>query len=151
MYNTLLLLHSWDRWIIVILGLILVGYAKLRWFTRRPWDPTGDKLSLFYMISADIQFLLGIVLYFISPFFKMLTTSGAAVMSDRVARYWAVEHVFGMLIAFALIHIGRVSVKKAAAEKKVFRAVMFYGFSLLIILLTMPWPFMAYARPLLRP
>ena len=37
-------------------------------------------------------------------------------MSDNVARYWAVEHVFGMLLAVILITVARVTSKRFAND-----------------------------------
>jgi hypothetical protein len=152
LYNSLLLLHSWDRWAIIVLGILLVGSAKIAWLGRtHQWTPAREKLSLFFIIALDIQLLLGLGLYLITPWFNSLMNDAGAVMGDRVARFWAVEHIFGMLIAIILAHVGRVSVKKTAdAHRRNFKATMYFGITMLIILVTMPWPFLAQGRPLFR-
>jgi hypothetical protein len=47
-----------------------------------------------------------------------------------------------MIIAWILVHIGRASVKRAdtdAAKHK--RMLIFFGIALLLILVSIPWPF----------
>jgi hypothetical protein len=55
-----------------------------------------------------------------------------------------------MLVAIIVAHIGRVLVRRApAAPQKHRRAAIWFGLSLLIILIAIPWPFLSYGRPLL--
>lgn len=149
LYRTLLVLHSWDRWILVVLALAAVLLA-LKNRSRGEWTPGQDRLSLFLTISADLQLLLGILLYgVVGPWFSMLLKNPGGAMADRVARYWVVEHVFGMIIVIVLIHIGRAKIKRGDSPQRRNRhALIFFGIALLIMLLSMPWPFMPYARPL---
>lgn len=149
LYRTLLVLHSWDRWIMVVLLLATLVLA-LKNRPRGEWTPGQDRLSLFLTISADLQLLLGILLYgIVGPWLSMLMKNPGAAMGDRVARYWVVEHVFGMIIVIVLIHIGRAKIKRAESpQRRNHHALIFFGIALLIMLLSMPWPFMPYARPL---
>lgn len=148
MYDTLLLLHSWTRWIVLLLLVLVVITALTK---RARWSSGNDRLTLFLTIATDIQLLLGLLLYFVAtPHFSRLLHSGGAIMGDRIARYWAVEHQFGMLLAIVLIHIGRAKSKRAEAARKGRVALTFFGLALLFVLLSMPWPFMPYGRPLIR-
>jgi hypothetical protein len=150
MYEPLLLLHSWDRWIIVVLALLLVISAAAK-AGRGAWSSADDRLSLFLTIAVDVQVLLGLLLYFVAtPHFSRLLHGAGSVMSDRIARYWAVEHLFGMLLAIVLIHIGRAKMKRSEVTRKAKVTLTFVGLALLLILLSLPWSFMPYARPLFR-
>jgi uncharacterized membrane protein YdjX (TVP38/TMEM64 family) len=71
-------------------------------------------------------------------------------MGSSQQRFWAVEHVFGMVIGTALAHIGRARVRKAAPERRARVAVIFYGLALLAILIAIPWPGMPAGRDLFR-
>lgn len=152
LYPTLLTLHSWDRWIVLLLGVALVVGAKLIWIFRQgEWGPRNDRISLFFIIAADIQLLLGIALYALTPYFSAFTSDPGAAMGNPVTRFWAMEHGFGMIIAIVLAHVGRVAVKKAqTSHAKAKRAAILFGLALLIMLITTPWPFMEYGRPLFR-
>jgi hypothetical protein len=70
-------------------------------------------------------------------------------MKDSVARFYAVEHMTGMLIAIILITIGRgVSKKDIPDGVKHKRTFWFFLVALVIILASVPWPFRAgIARP----
>jgi hypothetical protein len=74
---------------------------------------------------------------------------GAAMRTSSV-RFWAVEHGFGMLIALALVHMGRIRIRKAEPSRRPRTAAIFFGLSLLAILISLPWPGTANGRPLLR-
>jgi predicted membrane channel-forming protein YqfA (hemolysin III family) len=152
MYRLLLALHSWDRWIVLLLGIALVGSAMLiSLFRRGDWGRTNERLSLFFIISADIQLLLGIGLYALTPYFSAFTSDPGAAMGNAVTRFWAMEHGFGMIVAIVLAHVGRIAVKKAqTSPAKAKRAAWLFGIAVLIMLITTPWPFMEYGRPLLR-
>jgi len=57
-----------------------------------------------------------------------------------------------MIIAWILVHVGRVLVKKAFTSKaKYKKSLIFFGIALLLILIATPWPFRdAVARPWFR-
>ena len=103
-------------------------------------------------ISLDVQFLLGILLYFVlSPFTRQAMQDFALAMRTSGLRFWAVEHVAGMLIAMALAHIGQARVRKAPTDRKRHRtAMVFYGLALLAILASIPWPGTPNGRPFIR-
>jgi predicted membrane channel-forming protein YqfA (hemolysin III family) len=66
----------------------------------------------------------------------------SAAMKDPYDRFFAIEHLVGMLIAIILLHIGKAQGKKAINDKsKHRRTLIFYLLALLIILLSIPWPF----------
>ena len=72
-------------------------------------------------------------------------------MRDSVARFWAVEHAFGMLAALALAHIGRSRIHKTGNDGKRHKlAAIFFTLALLLVLASIPWPNMPYGRALLR-
>ena len=125
----------------------MVVAAIVRAFTNMSsgkFSALDDKLSLFSLITAHVQLLLGLGLYFISPFVEAAMANGmGAAMKDSVSRFWAVEHIFGMIIGIALITIGRIGAKKATEDKAKFKKIaVFFTIGLVIILATIPWPFM---------
>ncbi len=144
MYNSLLHLHSVLRWII-LLALLFAIYKSLvnrdKAFTRE-----HKNIGLILMIFADIMLLLGLYQWFTGPWgLKSIQTNGMGnVMKNGMLRFFAVEHLIGMLIAIALIHVGYSYAKKNVPDAvKHKRALLFYGLALLIILISIPWPFRA--------
>ena len=99
-----------------------------------------------------MQFLLGILLYFVlSPLTRQAMQDFGLAMRTSGLRFWAVEHVLGMVIALALVHIAGVRIRKAATDQKRHRtAMIFYGLALVVILASIPWPGMPAGRPLFR-
>ena len=104
----LVVLHSLNRFVLLVLLLIVLYRSLVGWLNKSPFEKTDDKASLFLFISTHTQLLLGLVLYLVSP----VVVFSAASMKDSVARYWLVEHVTGMLIAVVLISLSRILSKK---------------------------------------
>lgn len=99
------------------------------------------KLGLFALIFTHSQFLIGLILYFISP---KVVFSGAA-MKDSALRFFLVEHILLMLVAVALITIGYSKSKKAELDSKKFKLTFwFFIIALVLILAGIPWPFQNY-------
>ena len=151
MYAGLLSLHSYLRWVILILAVVAI-YKSWSGMTGGKTFTAGDrKTGLFLMIAAHTQLLVGLYLYFAGPWglANIQNLGFGPVMKDSVARFYAVEHIFGMLVAIVLITIGRGAAKKAipdAAKHK--RSFWFFLVALIIILATIPWPFRAgISRP----
>lgn len=141
-----LFLHSLLRWAILILLLAAIfksygGMNSGRAFTR------GDrKLGLFLLITAHTTLLLGLVLWLFGAFgLAFVRDQGMGeVMKNAVMRYWVVEHFFGMAVAIVLITIGRGVAKKSIPDANKFRrAFWLFLLALIIILVTIPWPFRA--------
>jgi len=142
MYEGLLHLHSVLRWIILIL--LLVAIFKSLADKDRPFTYTSKKIGLWLMIAADIILLVGIYQWIAGPLgLKNIQQLGMKeVMSNNYFRFFAIEHLMGMILAIALIHIGRSAGKKNVPDKIKHRlTVLFYGLALLIILIMIPWPF----------
>jgi uncharacterized membrane protein len=134
MYQFLFGLHSGIRYIVILLFALALVMALVGLFGRRSYTEANRKVNLFSMISAHIQLLTGLILYFVSP--KVMFSNMSAAMKDPVIRYWTVEHLVMMLFAVILITIGHSRSKKAIDAVNKHRAIaLFYGLALLVILL----------------
>lgn len=142
MHSTLVIIHSILRWAILLTGIWAFVRALQGANGKTPFVAADNKASLFFSISLDIQFLIGLILYFVSPLMKVANSDMGAAMKDGVLRFFSVEHPTMALIALVLVHIGRSKVKKSPTDAlKHKRALIFYGLALLIILAMIPWPF----------
>jgi hypothetical protein len=152
MYSATLLVHSYLRWAVLLLGLL----AFLRSFTarrtRRPWTPADDGLGRWFIMLLDTQVLIGLLLYLaISPITRQAFSDFGAAMGNSVLRFWAVEHIFGMLVGLALAHVGRARARRGRTDADRHRfASLYFGLALVAILVSIPWPGVPAARPLLR-
>ena len=61
------------------------------------------------------------------------------VMANAISRFWVVEHLTGMVIAIVLVSIARGRAKYLNYKGSRW----FYVAALLIILVSIPWPFRA--------
>jgi len=147
--ETVVVFHSLLRWAVLILGVLTVVNALSGIIKKRPFTNLDDKSNLFFMISCDVQLLLGIILYFGNGWFDKLKHF-SMYKSDAYNRFFALEHMSTMLLAWVLVHVGRASVKRAttdAAKHK--KMLLFFGVGLVLILVSIPWPFRnAIAKPL---
>jgi hypothetical protein len=139
MYTGLLHLHSLLRWIILLL-LVVAIFMSLGGMTgKKPFTAGQKKTGLFLMIAAHIELLIGLYQWIFGPWgIKYLSNAG---MKDRVALFYGVEHITGMILAIVLITIGRgVSKKNIPDEVKQKRTFWFFLVALVIILALIPWP-----------
>lgn len=152
MYPAVLWLHSLFRWLVIIAGLVAVARAARGWTAGRRWTAADDLSGLLFTIGLDVELLFGLLLYAgLSPFTTQTFSDFGAAMGDATLRFWALEHPFGMLIGVSIAHVARVRVRRAAGDSGRFKlAGLLFGLALLIILVSIPWPGMSTARPLIR-
>lgn len=141
MYIGLLHLHNTLRWLILLIALVALLKYFMGWFSRQNWKKPDNTLSLVFTVLMDIQLLTGLVLYFfVSPITKAAFQDFGAAMKNADLRFYAVEHLVMMLIAVALVHVGRVRAKKAANSRAKFgNSLVFFGIAYVVILAAIPW------------
>jgi len=133
-------LHNLLRWVV----LIALFWAIIKLFIQQD----ALKVSKVLLISAHSTLVLGLYQYFFGDWgFKLIQAAGMKVaMASSAIRFWAVEHIFSMLIAIILITIGHIKYKKGGAPKT---TLILYILALLLIVAAIPWPFRAeIGRPL---
>jgi hypothetical protein len=149
MYGLILVLHNLMRWVVLICGAFALYRAFYGWYSKSLWTPVDRRSMLFYSISIDIQFLLGVLLYI---FFSPLTTSflgdifrGQPVPGGETT-FFGWEHVLGMLVAVVLVHISSARARKVTDPIRQHRTLaIFFTVSVISIIIAIPW-----WRPLLR-
>jgi hypothetical protein len=150
MHASALWLHSLLRWAVLVTGLIAWFRAVSGSTARRVWTSQDELWGFLFIMALDLQLVVGLVLYiFLSPITKIAFQNFGAAMKIDTTRFFAVEHVFGMIVAIALAHIGRVRARKITDDARRHRTLMiFFGLALLIIIASIPWPGLPYGRPL---
>jgi hypothetical protein len=125
--------HMVWRWVLLAAGLAVVVKALLGWLGKKPWSKLDDQLGMLYTITVDVQFLLGLILWFVGPF---RITNAGALMSNPLGRFYIIEHPLMMFVALVLAHIGRSRSRKAESDVQKHRtAFIFYLLSFLFIVL----------------
>ena len=137
----ILIIHSLFRWLVLAVLLYAVIRALLGFTGNKNWTQTDRKTGLFLMIFADMQLLLGLILYFFTSGkgLKVFQNSDMGTVMKEL-RYFAVEHPLMMILAIVFIHIGKKR-SWAASESKIQHknALIFYGLALIFILSRVPW------------
>lgn len=131
MYNGLIHAHSGFRWLIVIFLILAIAKSFIGWKNNKNFDKSDNLIALLLLSFTHLQFIVGLVLYFISPNVKSL----GEAMKDGFLRFWSLEHGLIMLIAIVLITVGRVKSKKATTDLlKHKKGVIFYSIAFVLIL-----------------
>ena len=152
-YGVLRLVHSYWRWVVVLAGLVVLVRSAAALRSARPWSAADNRASVLFVSAVDLQFLLGIILYFgFSPFWTALRTQPHQVMHDAATRFAAVEHPFGMIVALVIVHIGRVRARRAADDRGKQRALFVSTLLFFVLVLaSVPWSWRSVVgRPLFR-
>lgn len=142
MYTGLQHFHSLLRWVLLILLLVTVVKAFLGMSGGKKFTSGDARLSLFTMISAHLQLIFGVLLYMVSPVVQSAISDMGPAMKNPIARFWAVEHISIMIVAIGLLTIGHIKAKKSSADAAKFKAqAVYFTIGLLLILISIPWPF----------
>lgn len=150
-YQILLSLHNLTRWLVLgamLWALFVIGRDLLR---KAPWTDEDKRAGIVFTGTLGLQFLLGLAVYFVGPYFALAANDMSAVTADRVLRFFALEHPVQMLLALIIAQVGYSVSKRARSDRKKFLwAAVCYGLAALLILGSIPWPGLEYGRPLLR-
>lgn len=143
MYSFTLFLHSWSRWLVLILAVIAIFKALAGWLGKQAFSKQDNLLGASFVGSMHLQLLLGLILYFfLSPMgFNAIQTVGMKeVMKSPLYRYWVIEHFTTMLLAVILAQVGRIQSKKASTNViKHKKAFIFYTIAFVLVLSRVPW------------
>ena len=142
MYNALLHSHSGLRWIALFL-LVFAIFNAYRSQASGEYLKKDKMINLFAMIILHIQLLIGFGLYFISPKVAFVEGWMSSETAGGMYRFYGVEHFVGMILAIAIITMGRSKAeKKLKGTRNKHRKIMVsYTIGLLLILISIPWPF----------
>jgi uncharacterized membrane protein len=135
MYTGLLHTHSLLRYFILIGLVVVIIKALIGLINNQPYGKWDNKLGLYLFIFTHMQLLIGLILYFVSPFVKF----GETTMSDKTTRYWTVEHAFAMLVAVVLITLARTTSKRMTDDQAKHKRMAIFNFVALVVILAVIW------------
>lgn len=150
MLSFLLIIHNLFRWTILILALYTLYNNYAGWKSERPFLKKDKVLNSVFIGMFDLQLLLGLLLYFVySDVTKMAFENMGAAMKDKSIRFWAVEHIMGMVIAVIVAHLGGVFSKRSKSNPHKFKkAFVYFLIAIILVLLSLPYSFHGGERPL---
>lgn len=141
MYQTIQFIHSYWAYLVVIVLIVAAINAIIGFVSNKEYGATNFRIALFALIVTHIQLLIGILLYFLAPYFKMFGEVGmGGVMKDSTLRLYNVEHPLVMIIAVVLITMGYSKHKAKLTSKPKFKTLaIFYTIALILVLSRIPW------------
>jgi len=139
MNNFIKIFHSHNRNLILLLLSVVILFSILGLLLKKPWQKHQKIFNLLFLISMEIQFVLGLALYFIISDLglKAFLNPAVNVMKEAAYRQIAVEHFILMFAAWIVMHIGYIKIKKS--DNKNATVLIYYGITLVLILLGIPW------------
>ena len=132
--------HSIIRWLVLlgaILAIVLPYLANNEYATRvNKWP------ALFYVITCDMQLLIGVPLYFFYSSYGVSAFRQGVdkVMHSEALRSIAIEHFAITCIAFVFVHIGYFKIRKSQTVDRIRKiGLLYFSISILLMLAAIPW------------
>lgn len=131
-------LHSFIAYPLLLLLVASVVVAALAFFGKKPFTKIHRTMALLGLISAHLQLLFGLVLYFISPL--GISNFSGSNMGDSISRLYFLEHPIMMILGIALVTVGFSKAKRKSEDSDKHKTIlMFYLIGLILILSRIPW------------
>ncbi|PDH44883.1 MAG: hypothetical protein CND43_02645 [Flavobacteriales bacterium MED-G15] len=141
MYSLLKTVHSYWAYLVLLILVLAIFNALIGKIKGKDFESKDLRVSLFGLIFSHLQLLIGLILYFVSPWFGQWSDLGVGgVMGNNEARLYLVEHPFTNIIAIVLITMGwSLHKRQSDPGKKFLRIGIFYGLGLILLLSRIPW------------
>ena len=140
MYLYLKTVHSYWAFFVLFVLVAAIVNAFIGRYMGKEFSVKDLRISLFGLIFSHIQLLIGLILYFVSPWFDQWASIGMGVMKDPQTRLYLVEHPITNILAIVLITIGwSMHKRQSESSKKFLRIILFYSLGLLLLLSRIPW------------
>lgn len=141
MYESIKIVHSYWAYLVVLILVLASFNAIVKFASKKPYGAKDFRISLFTLIVSHIQLLIGIVLYFVSPYFDAFSeNSMGEIMKNSTIRLYLIEHPITMIVSIILITAGYSKHKKKLSSAPKFKTLaIFYTIALLVLLSKIPW------------
>lgn len=133
MYKILQHFHSGWAYLTVLAAFVFLFMIGFYAINKKARDSRITKLSLITTIVFHVQLLIGVILYFVSPFAKW----GPTTMKDSTIRLYAMEHPLMMFAAVILITVVNSKLKKSEYVKLPLAIMTLVA--VLLVLSRIPW------------
>lgn len=135
------MLHSGWAYITLLILIFAVVNAVIGLSSKKEFKDKDLRISLFTLIVAHIQLIIGFITFFVSAQFEYVLDNGmGAAMKEPTIRLFVVEHPLMMILAIILITMGFSKHKKQTTDKGKFKTIaLYYGLGLLFVLSRIPW------------
>lgn len=116
--NILFHAHSGLRYLVLLVGVLSLGYSLLAMLRSRPWDRTGRILLVSFAGLMDLQILIGLFLIFVRVFYPAL---------------WG--HLIMMIVAALVVHVASAANRRRPPEARSHRVAVLASAAALILVI----------------
>ncbi len=140
MYGALLMIHSLFRWLVLLVLALRLGRGVQGLATKARWDKIDRILGVATIVCLDLQLVMGLGMYGLSPKVSAGLSDMGAAMGKPELRFWVVEHPTAMILAIIAAHAGHALSKRTnPAPRRHQLTTAGYGLALLFVLVGIPW------------
>lgn len=132
MLQTIVGLHSFWRWVVLLVVLVAIVRGLMGWLRGGRWEARDRQFALLATTALDIQLLLGLVLWI-----------GQSRWNDGV--FFRIIHPVVMISAIVIAHVASLQAKKATSDTAKFRALA-VGLIVAMVLITAAIPSKSWMR-----
>lgn len=151
MYESLLFIHSWTRWVVFIGLIYFLIKATSGWLMKTPWKASDGHFIWAFDQVFGYQVLFGLTLWLgLSPYTKTVFKDFNLLWENPVLFFWTLRHGLTMILALGVFHMGKGKAKRASDNKKYKIFAFTFAGSLLLVISAIPWPWLSYGRALIR-
>jgi hypothetical protein len=152
MYSTLIFLHSFTRWLVVIslVYAIYRAYSGLK--LQKSFSKTDHSIRHWTATIAHTQLIIGILLYTQSPSIKYFWKHTKDALQNWDVTFYSLIHAFIMLLAIVILTIGSAKAKRMQTDSEKFKTMLtWFLIAFILIFCAIPWPFSPLSnRPYFR-
>tara|TARA_B110000238_G_C16010494_1_gene388651 strand:- start:167 stop:601 length:435 start_codon:yes stop_codon:yes gene_type:complete len=139
MYALIKIIHSYWAYLVLLILAVAIFNSFLGKILRRDFSTKDLRISLFGLIFSHIQLVIGLILYFVSPWFGKWSELGVGVMKNAETRLYLIEHPITNILAIVLITMGwSMHKRQSLSGKKFLRIGLFYTLGLVLLLSGIP-------------
>ncbi|HKU43096.1 MAG TPA: hypothetical protein VJR89_33280 [Polyangiales bacterium] len=151
-YVVTLYLHSYLRWGVLALLLLVTARAWTGFIAARAWTRFDEIAHIALLKTAYVQFLFGLILYvFSSPYSAAFLANIGAGIQQSALRFFGMLHIGAMFAAVGILQQGRrLSLLAKSDRSRYLRVAVTTSCALIVVCAAIPWPIFEYGRPLLR-
>ena len=146
MADIVLLFHSYFRWLVLFLFLDSLLFLIIS-LKNKNFSKMFKLLHKITSIAMSIQFLMGILLYSISPVVASALENMGKAMKDKELRFFSVEHTLTMILALGLFHASNAKIKKDEIPFELKYKFIVSSYVILVVFFSIGIP---WFRPFLR-
>ena len=132
-YNIIQHFHSGWAYLTLLMAIVFFLSVSFYALNKKIKDKTITKISFFTTLVFHVQMVVGIILYFVSPYAKWNENT----MKDDTLRLYAMEHPLIMFTAVILITVANSKIKKSETIKT--PVAILALFALACVLSRIPW------------